>query len=37
MERDIGIGMERIVDIAFGVIIYVIAFYIGVRHERKRR
>lgn len=29
--------MERIVGIVFRVAIYVIGFYFGVRHEKKKR
>ena len=36
VER-IGISMEIIVDIVFRSAIYVIGFYVGVRHERNKR
>ena len=36
VERDIGIGMKHIIDIAISILLYSIAFNNGARSERNK-
>ena len=36
-KKRIGVSMEIVIDIVFRTAIYVIGFYVGVRHEKNNR